>query len=189
LPWIAARVFASDMLRATASLPLLVLLAASTTASAGESLATPMTGPRLDALWPIQIEVEIVRLTGDSAKSVLPLHVATVPDGHDMKLSSVVDTDKGRREFAIDVIAHHHPGGMVELEWSLEVHEARFRPIGISGYLLHRLQLADALELGDLDLKIARADIVSVASEPLHDVVEIDGERHEIRIFARSVRG
>jgi hypothetical protein len=152
-----------------------------------------MTGPQLDVLWPIQVEVEIVRITadhtGDHTKSVLPRHVATVPDGHDMRLSSVVETDKGRREFDLGVVAHHHPGDTVELEWSLEVHEARYRPVGISGYLLHRLQLADALELGDESLQIARADIVSVAGEPMHDVVEIDGERHEIRIFARSVRG
>lgn len=177
------------MFRAIASLPLLVLLATSTRASAGDSLATPMTGPRVDALWPIHIEVEIVRVADDATRTVLPRHVAQVPDGHDMKLTSIVRTETGRREFEIDVVAHHHPGDAVELEWSLEVHEARYRPIGISGYLLHRLQLADALELGDEALKIARADIVSVAGEPMHDVVEIDGERHEIRIFARSVRG
>ena len=176
------------MLRAIATLPLLVLLTA-TNAAAADSLATPITGPQLDALWPIRVEVEIVRIGDDATRVVLPRQVATVPDGHDMKLTSVVQTDKGRREFEIDVIAHHHPGDAVELEWSLEVHEARYRPIGISGYLLHRLQLADALELGEVALKIARADIVSVGSEPMHDVVEIDGERHEIRIFARSVRG
>lgn len=177
------------MLRAIATLPLLVLLSISASASAGESLATPMTGPQLDALWPIEVDVEIVRIADDQTRTVMPRHVARVPDGHDMKLSSVVETDKGRREFDLGVVAHHHPGDTVELEWSLEVHEARYRPIGISGYLLHRLQLADALELGDESLQIARADIVSVAGEPMHDVVEIDGERHEIRIFARSVRG
>lgn len=178
------------MLRAITSLPLvLLLLASSTAASAGESLATPMTGPQLDALWPIRVEVEIVRITDGDTRVVLPHHVATVPDGHDMKLTSVVETDKGRREFELDVVAHHHPGDAVELEWSLEVHEARYRPVGFSGYLLHRLQLADALELGDAALTIARADIVSIAREPMHDIVEIDGERHEIRIFARSVRG
>jgi hypothetical protein len=177
------------MLRAFAALPLIALLATSTIASAGDSLATPMTGARIDALWPIHIEVEIVRVADDATRTVLPLHVANVPDGHDMKLTSVVRTDTGQREFEIDVVAHHHPGDAVELEWSLQVHEARYRPIGISGYLLHRLQLADALELDDEALKIARADIVSVSGEPLRDVVEIDGEPHEIRIFARSVRG
>lgn len=183
------------MLRAIATLPLLAVLATSTSAAAvasaadSHSLATPMTGPRVDALWPIHIEVEIVRLSDGATRTVLPRHVARVPEGHDMRLSSVVRTDTGRREFDLGVVAHHHPGDAVELEWSLEVHEARYRPIGVSGYLLHRLQLADALELGDAALKIARADIVSVAGEPMHDVVEIDGERHEIRIFARSVRG
>ena len=177
------------MFRAIATLPLLVLLASSTRASAGESLATPMTGPRLDALWPIHLEVEIVRLGDDAPRTVLPLHVADVPDGHDMKLTSVVRTATGRREFELDVIAHHHPDDAVELEWSLQVHEARYRPIGVSGYLLHRLQLADTLELDDDALKIARADIVSVVGEPMRNVVEIDGEPHEIRIFARSLRG
>lgn len=178
------------MRRATVSLPLLVLLATtSASVSAGESLSTPITGPQLDVLWPIRVEVEIVRVADDGTEVVMPRHVATVPDGHEMQLSTVTRTDKGQREFAIDVIAHHHPGDAVELEWSLEVHEARYRPIGMSAYLLHRLQLADALELGDSALKIARADIVSVVGVPMHKVVEIDGERHEIRIFARSVRG
>jgi hypothetical protein len=75
------------------------------------------------------------------------------------------------------------------LEWALEVTEARYRPIDVASYLLHRLQLDDVLELDEAALAIARADIVAVHDEPHRKQVVIDGELHEIRIFARAARG
>lgn len=155
------------------------------------SLSTPITGARLDAMWPIEVDIEIVRIAdepGGKTKVVLPRHRAKVPDGHAMQLHSVVQTDTGRREFALDVTAHHHPDA-VELEWSLEVLEARYRPIDVASYLLHRLQLDDVLELDEASLAIARADIVEVTDEPHTRRVLIGSEVHEIRIFARSARG
>lgn len=180
------------MLRAIATLPVLAALCFAASpgdadAAAHGSLSAPISGPQLDALWPIDVDIEIVRL-GDTAKSVLPRHRATVPDGHAMSLHSVVRTDRGQREFNLAVTPHHHPGA-VELEWSLEVSDARYRPIGVASYLLHRLQLDDVLELEDAALSIARADIVEVFDEPHHKQIVIDGEVHEIRIFARAARG
>jgi hypothetical protein len=141
-------------------------------------------------MWPIEVDIEIVKLDDDGAASrvVMPRHRAKVPDGHEMQLHAVVQTDKGQREFALDVTAHHHPDA-VELEWSLEVLEARYRPIDVASYLLHRLQLDDVLELDDASLAIARADIVEVTDEPHTRRVVIGSEVHEIRIFARPTRG
>ena len=102
---------------------------------------------------------------------------------------SAVRTDRGRREFALSVTAHQHPGDAVELEWSLQVRDAEYRKLDAPSYLLHRLQLSNVLELAEPTLKIARADIVSVRREGHTQRLEIDGELHEIRIFARSMRG
>lgn len=191
------------MLRALTTLPLFsACVLASVMAFAGvadardrvsaSSLSTPITGARLDAMWGIEVEIEIVRiLDGDddtATRVVMPRHRATVPDGHEMQLHAVVQTDTGRREFALDVTPHHHPDA-VELEWSLEVLEARYRPIDVAAYLLHRLQLDDVLELDDAALAIARADIVEVKDEPHTRRVVIGSEVHEIRIFARPARG
>lgn len=158
--------------------------------AAASSLSTPITGRPLTELWPIAIEVQIVRLADDSApERVVMHHKATIPDGHAMGLESMVRTPTGRRQFAMEVVARNHPGDEVELEWSLDVSEATYRAVGWRGYVLHRLQLANALELGEQVLKIARADIVATAGEPVQRRVTIDGEDHEIRMFARSRRG
>lgn len=157
---------------------------------ARESLATPITGRDLSQLWPISVEVEIVRL-GDAdlpQRTMLPRQRARVPDGHRFELASAVRTSRGRRHFSIDVVARHHPDA-VELEWNLEVRESNYRTIGVGQYLLHRMQLADVLELEEPGLRIARADIVTTRGETVRERVVIDGEVHEIRIIARSARG
>jgi hypothetical protein len=158
------------------------------------SLSTPISSLAGDSLWPIALEAEIVRIDTDDdarmrARPVLQRQRTVVPDGHELQLHSNVRTDHGRREFSLAVTAHQHPGDAIELEWSLHVHDADYRAASVSEYLLHRLQLSDALELGEPALKIARADIVSVRRDVHRQRVEIDGELHEIRIFARSLRG
>lgn len=180
------------MLRALATLPLLTALSFTAIpgdASANGSLATPISGAQLDALWPIDVEIEIVKLDDDTTTSIVPRHSVTVPDGHATSVHAIVQTDRGRREFSLAVVPHHHPGERVELEWSLEVTEARYRPIDVAAYLLHRLQLDDVLELDEAGLAIARADIVAVRDEPHRKQVVIGSEVHEIRIFARAARG
>jgi len=158
--------------------------------SAAASLSTPITGRPLTELWPIAVEVQIVRLADDTTpERVVLLHEAQIPDGHTMALDSTVRTPTGRRQFAMELVARNHPGDEIELEWALDVSEATYRATGWSGYVLHRLQLAPTLELGEQVLKIARADIVATAGEPVFERVTIDGEDHEIRMFARSRRG
>lgn len=165
-----------------------VCLAASPTASANGSLAAPITGTSLDALWPIEIEVDIVRID-DGTHVVMAPHRAKVPDGHAMSLQSVVRTDSGERQFTLELVPHHHPGDVIEVEWSLEVHQSRYRAIDAAQYLLHRLQLDDVLELEDPSLTIARADIVEIEGTVHSKEVWIGEELHEIRIFARAARG
>ncbi len=157
---------------------------------ARESLATPITGRDLSQLWPISVEVEIVRLAdADSTqRAMLPRQRARVPDGQRFELASAVRTGRGRRHFAINVVARHHPDA-IELEWNLEVSEAKYRTIGVGQYLLHRMQLADVIELDEPGLRIARSDIVTTRGEMVRERVVIDDEVHEIRISARSARG
>jgi hypothetical protein len=50
------------------------------------------------------------------------------------------------------------------------------------------LQLGATPQLGPQSLRVARADIVSTAGDPVVDVVAIDGEDYEIRLLARSLR-
>ena len=154
------------------------------------SLATPITGRPLTELWPLHVDVQIVQLaTDDRPERVVLEHDARVPDGHTMAIDSTVRTPHGRRQFAMQLVARNHPGDDVELEWTLDVSDARYRAVGWSGYVLHRLQLADALELGEQVLVIARADIVATSGEPVRKRVTIDGLDHEIRMFARALRG
>lgn len=165
-----------------------VCLAASPDADANGSLAAPITGKSLDALWPIEIEVDIVRID-DGVHTVMAPHRTKVPDGHAMALQSVVRTDSGERRFDIQLVPHHHPGDTIEVEWSLEVHQSQYRAIDAAQYLLHRLQLDDVLELDDPRLTIARADIVEIEGAVHSQEVWIGEDLHEIRIFARPARG
>jgi hypothetical protein len=159
-----------------------------------DSLARPIVGTTVGELWPLEIEAEIVKLADDAREpaskdaTVMPSQSVVVPDGRVVSLQRAIMTPSGRRLFALELTARHHPAGEVELEWALEVEEARYRPLSWSGYLLHRLQLGTSPELGPQVLKIARADIVSTSGDPVVDVVAIDGEDYEIRLFARSLR-
>lgn len=194
---ITHRVITAPALAAVFASSLVGGLVVPTQASASNnSLTTPITGASLDAMWPIAVEVEIVRVDTDGetvprtrSRAVLERQRSIVPDGHELHLHSAVRTDRGRREFALSVTAHQHPGDAVELEWSLQVRDAEYRKLDAPSYLLHRLQLSNVLELAEPTLKIARADIVSVRREGHTQRLEIDGEVHEIRIFARSMRG
>jgi hypothetical protein len=154
------------------------------------SLATPITGRPLTELWPLELDVQIVRLATDTeSERVVLEHSARVPDGHEMTIESTVRTPRGRRRFAMQVVARNHPADDVELEYSLDVSEATYRAVGWSGYVLHRLQLGRALELGEQVLVIARADIVATSGDAVRKRVQIAGEDHEIRMFARALRG
>jgi hypothetical protein len=165
-----------------------------TAAHATDSLATPMTGRLAQELWPIEVSIAVVpanertRGQNDGQQPPLPRRTVVVPDGHRLRFTSVVPGSHGKRRFEVAVVPRHHPDA-VELEWDLEVHEARFRPVGWAGYVRHRLNLGQKLEVGEERLKIARSDIVSTRGEPVRVPFEIDGELFEIQMLAVTTRG
>jgi hypothetical protein len=170
------------------------MLAAPAIAPANEtrasSLATPITGRPLTELWPLRVEVQIVRLASDGAPERVVLeHAARVPDGHAIAIDSTIRTARGRRQFAMEIVARNHPADDIELEWTLDVADSTYRAVGWSGYVLHRLQLGDALELGEQVLVIARADIVTTSGGVARKRIAIGEENYEIRMFAQALRG
>lgn len=154
------------------------------------SLSVPMFGDRSEALWPLQIGLEIV---AESGESVVPRHDLVVSDGQHTIFSEVVATSKGTHAFELELVARHHAGDAIELEYDLLVRQARFSGLTWKDYLLHRLSLAPRPELGPNAVAAARADIVETRerpNEPAHrQTLTVDGDRYEIRLYAASLRG
>ncbi|MBL4683306.1 MAG: hypothetical protein JKY37_01860 [Nannocystaceae bacterium] len=184
-----------------------VLAGPTTPATASDSLSTPITTEMADVTWPVRVQVEIVPIaegtpaqaqpldapgdeaSGSSEEAPLPKRSVVVPDGHRLEFNSSVRSDAGRLDFELRVVPRIHPHGTVELEWDLIVSEAKFRPMGVGGYVAHRLQLAGEPELGPSTLSIARSDIVSTTGDVFVEEVEVNGQSFEIRILAESLRG
>jgi hypothetical protein len=154
------------------------------------SLSIPMFGDRSEALWPLQIGLEIV---SESGELVVPRRDLVVSDGQHTIFSEVVATPKGTHAFELELVARHHAGDAIELEYDLLVRQARFQGLTWTDYLLHRLSLAPRPQLGPNALAAARADIVETrerADEPAHrQTLTVDGDRYEIRLYAASLRG
>lgn len=181
------------------------LAGSATPATATDSLSTPITAEMADVTWPVRVQVEIVPAADrdaaltparefgedDAAPSddPLPKKTVVVPDGHRLEFNNSVRSDAGRLDFELRVVPRIHPRGAVELEWDLLVSEAKFRPMGLDQYLVHRLQLAGDPELGPPTLSIARSDIVSTTGDAFVEEVEVGGQSFEIRILAVSLRG
>lgn len=179
---------------AAACFAALSLAGAAGPAAAADSLAIPITAQMQQALFPVQVGVEIVAvgppLGGPPSTShVMPANAVTVPDGNQVSFSRAVWTPRGRRAFAIDVVAHQHPGGTVEIEWDLLVEDAPYETVSVGEYLLHRLRFGPRPGVGPEQVRVSRADIVATQGEPHMETVEIDGQKYEIKIFALSVRG
>lgn len=157
------------------------------------SFAYPMFGDHSEALWPIALAVEIVAVDGDEMS--VPARELVVADGQHMTLSEVVATRTGRRVFELEIVARHHAGEAIELEYDLAVRDARFAELNWGNYLMHRLALAPRPEVGPDALAAAQADIVETRADargeaPVHrEQVEVDGDRYEIRLYAASLRG
>ncbi|NVB37784.1 hypothetical protein G6O69_08060 [Pseudenhygromyxa sp. WMMC2535] len=155
------------------------------------SFSTPMFGDRSEALWPLELGVEIVALTdaGTEAKVVVPLREVVVADGQHLSFTEVVDTPRGQRSFGVELVARHHAGSKIELEYDLVVRQARFAELTWSDYVLHRLALGPRPSLGPEVLAAARADIVETEGQAHGQRFSVDGDLYEIRIHAASMRG
>lgn len=159
-------------------------------AAPGDSLSIPLFSDRSEALWPVQIGLEIAT---ESGAVVVPRRELVVADGQHTIFSEVVATPKGSHAFELELVARHHAGDAIELEYDLFVRQARFEDLTWTDYLLHRLSLAPRPELGPNALAAARADIVETHEQPdapAHSqTVSVDGARYEIRLYAASLRG
>jgi hypothetical protein len=167
------------------------LISASAHATPGDSLSIPLFGDRSEALWPLQVGLEVV--AADTGEEVVPLRELVVSDGQHTIFSEVIATPRGTRGFEVELVARHHAGDAIELEYDLRVREARFEDLRWTDYVLHRLALAPRPQVGPQALAAARADIVETREDPedpAHSqTVEVDGQRYEIRLYAASLRG
>lgn len=165
-------------------------LAQTAVATPGDSFTRPMFGDRSEALWPLQVGLEIVDETGEV---VVPRRELVVADGQHTVFSEVIATPRGSHAFELELVARHHAGDAVELEYDLLVRQAQFQGLTWTDYLLHRLSLAPRPQLGPDALAAARADIVETRQRPdapaHRQVIRVDGERYEIRLYAASLRG
>jgi hypothetical protein len=159
-------------------------------ATPGHSLSVPMFGDRSEALWPLQVGLEIVDAAG---QVVVERRELVVSDGQHTIFSEVISTPRGSHAFELELVARHHARDAIELEYDLLVRQARFRSLTWGDYLLHRLSLGPRPQLGPDAIAAARADIVETQEredEPAHtQVIAVDGARYEIRLYATSLRG
>ncbi len=160
------------------------------TAGATDGLSVAMFAEETAALWPVAVSMEIVRLdSNEGEEESLSSHRMTVEDGQPMDFADVVRTPEGECSFSVRLVARHHARGIIEVEYDLRVAEARYEAMTWERYLLHRLNLSERPEIGDSSLSVTRADIVSGVRKTYRERVEVGGQRFEIRISARSLRG
>jgi hypothetical protein len=156
----------------------------------GHSLSVPMFGDRSEALWPLQVGLEIVDAAG---QVVVERRDLVVSDGQHTIFSEVISTPRGSHAFELELVARHHARDAIELEYDLLVRQARFASLTWTDYLLHRLSLGPRPQLGPGAIAASRADIVETQErehEPAHtQVIAVDGARYEVRLYATSLRG
>jgi hypothetical protein len=159
-------------------------------ATPGHSLSVPMFGDRSEALWPLQVGLEVVDAAG---VVVVPRRELVVADGQHTIFSEVISTPRGSHAFELELVARHHARDAIELEYDLLVRQARFASLNWTDYLAYRLSLGPRPQLGPGAVAAARADIVEThenRDDPAHtQVIAVDGARYEIRLYATSLRG
>lgn len=175
----------------TLALVAALLIPASAGATPGDSLSRPLFSDRSEALWPLQVGLEVVAL--GTGELVVPRRELVVSDGQHTIFSEVIATPRGTQGFDLELVARHHADDAIELEYDLRVRQARFTDLSWTDYLLHRLALGPRPDVGPDALAAARADIVETrehADDPAHSqTVDVDGQRYEIRLYAASLRG
>lgn len=154
----------------------------------GSTFATSMFGDERDALWPIDLEVEISPLDAPDDDHRVRRRV-TITDGQWTSLSHVVETPQGLDQFELELTAHHHARSAIEIEYDLAVTETPYQRTTVADYVLYRLQLGPAPVLGKPALKAARADIVTTRGTPVLSTLTIGERRYEVRLSATRLRG
>jgi|GEM_PF-2359791 len=160
-------------------------------ATPGDSLSISLFSDQSASLWPLQLGLEIIDL--ETRVPVIPRRDVVVSDGQHTVFSEVIATPHGSQGFELELVARHHAGDAIELEYDLRVLQARFAGLTWTRYLLHRLALAPRPNTGPGALAAARADIIETrerADAPVHSqTVSVDGRDYEIRLYAESLRG
>lgn len=154
----------------------------------GSTFATSMFGDEREALWPIDLQVEILPVDAEDDEQRVHRRVA-ITDGQWTSLSHVVETPQGLDRFEIELTAHHHAQSAIEIEYDLSVIETPYERTTVADYLLYRLSLGPAPILGEPALKAARADIVTTRGTPVLSTVTIGERRYEVRLSANRLRG
>jgi hypothetical protein len=167
---------------------MLAVFAQPAAALAADNLSVPLFSDQSEALWPVEVTMEIVPLS-QGASIDTPVHRIVVADGQHLDFEDVIRTPAGQCSFDLRVVARHHANDAVEVEYDLRVAEARYQDMSWSDYLMHRLNLAPRPEVGPSLLSVARADIVAGAARTHSERIEVGGETFEIRISAKSMRG
>jgi hypothetical protein len=160
--------------------------------SASDSLSIPITSELGAEVWPLEVEVQIRDVSPALASDwsePLPRTTIVIPDGHRTSWASAVWTPSGRRFFELDLVARHHPGDQVELEWDVVVSRSGVLPMDVGAYVLHRLQLGPKPRLGPREVEVARSDVVSTTDGSISEKLQIGDQTYEIRILAHSLRG
>ncbi len=153
---------------------------------ASDSLSRSIFADESDALWPIEVSMQIVPV--DLGDEFAERTAMTVEDGHSTQLSTVQDAPTGRHTFEVDVVARHHARDRVELEYDLTVHEARYAQVSPTSYLWHRLELGSGPGLEPSRIRAVRADIVSLHGDTHIESVTIGRRQYEVRLSAASTR-
>jgi len=152
------------------------------------TFATSIFEDESDALWPIDLQVDILPLDANDDADAVHRRVV-ITDGQWTSLAHVIETPQGLDQFELELTAHHHAREAIEIEYDLTVAETPYERTSVAGYVLHRLHLGPAPVLGKPALRVARADIVATRGTPVRSTVTIGARRYEVRLAAAKLRG
>lgn len=152
------------------------------------SFATSMFEDEREVLWPIDLQLDIKPLDATSDDDAVHRSVV-ITDGQWTSFHHAVKTPAGVDSFRVEMTAHHHARQAIEIEYDLEVQQTPYERTTVAAYVLHRLNLGPAPELGRKALQVAKADIVPTRGEPVLRTVTIGDRRYEVRLSATRLRG
>ena len=149
---------------------------------------TSLFADQSDALWPIEVDVEIAPLDAHVEHDPF-VHRQVVSDGHKVRVAHVFRSGRGLHDLQVEVVPRRHAGRVVELEYDLSVRESAYERVTLGEYVLHRLNLGPGPEVEPPAVRSVKADIVSVQDRPHTVLLEVGAVRYEVRLGAATVRG
>ena len=170
-------------------IPLTALAVAPAASAHGSDIFnTSLFADESDALWPIEVKVELTPLDAHTEHAPF-VHRQVVSDGHKVQVAHVFRSGKGLHDLQVEVVPRKHAGKAVELEYDLSVRESAYERVTLGAYVLHRLNLGPGPEVEAPALRSVKADIVSVRDRAHTVLMEVGTVRYEVRLAAATVRG